>query len=120
MRRTHLEPDHKHKHHDPELGHVQDALWIGEPAEPERPDQEPGGQITEHGAKAQFAKNGHHEDRGAEQRHDLDQLITIGLCVHRGPERLRRRGVRGSLLLSRGGSCLSCALPLITGTCYGS
>ena len=80
VRRAHLHSDHEQEHHHAELGHVQDRLRIGEPAEPERADQQAGSEIAEYRAEPDAAEQRHHHYRRAEQGDYLDEFARCGAC----------------------------------------
>ena len=53
---------------------MEDRLRVGEQAEAERPDHEAGGEVAQHRAQAETAKQRYGNDRGAEKRHHMEQI----------------------------------------------
>ena len=73
-----LEADEEQHHHDAELGEVQDVLAaLGDEAQAERPDDDAGEQVAEHGAQAEPPRDRHGGDGGGEIDEGLQQDVVV-------------------------------------------
>ncbi len=82
-RRLHLQPDHEQEHHHAELGDVQNGLRVGEQPQPERADDEAGGEIAEHGTEAGALEQRNRDHGGAQERDHVRQIGTLFRRRHR-------------------------------------
>ena len=96
-RRLHLEADDEEEHHDAEFGDVQDRLGVVKDGEPERADDQAGGEIAQDRAEPEPPEDRHRDDARRQQRHHLDEFAARSLCRHalsrmRGTAALKRAG----------------------------
>jgi hypothetical protein len=96
--RAHLEPDQEQEQHHAEFGDVQDRFGVVEQPEPERPDQQAGAQVTQHGAKAELAEDRHGNDGGGQQDHRVAEPDACRFCRQARPP---GRGKQGRYPFSR-------------------
>jgi hypothetical protein len=82
VRGLHLQADDEQEHHHAEFGHVDDGLRIVHQLQSEGPDYQPSSQIAEHGAQSQALEQGHGDDSGTQQRHDLDEFCGTAFHGH--------------------------------------
>ena len=57
-----FEPDDEEQEHDTEFGEVQDVVGVVNETESERPDDDAGGQVSEHRAETETATQGDHRN----------------------------------------------------------
>jgi len=80
--RLHLQANDEQEHDDAEFGDVQDGLRVRKEAEPERPDDQPGGEIAEHRAQAQAPEQRHRDDTRRQQHHHTHQVVSVSFGCH--------------------------------------
>ena len=68
-----------------QLGHVQDALRIGEHTEAKRPDRQPGGQVPQHRAQPQLLEQRHRHHGRTQQDHHIEQITCTAFDRHGVP-----------------------------------
>ncbi len=78
--RLHLQADDEQEHHHAQLGDMQNGLRIGEQAKAIGPDQQPAGQVAEHGAQTQAAEDRNRDDARPEQGHDFYEFGGAFSC----------------------------------------
>ena len=74
----HLKADDKQEHHHAEFGDMQDGRRLGEHPEAERADDETGGEIAKHRAKADLLEQGHRKNGRPQQDHDRGKINRMG------------------------------------------
>ena len=82
-RRLHLQPDHEQEHHHAEFGDVQNGLRVRGQPQPERADDEAGGEIAEHGTEAGALEQRNRDHGGAQERDHVRQIGTLFRRRHR-------------------------------------
>ena len=84
--RLQLQTDQEQHHDHAELGEVHDVLplFADEP-EQERADHDPGGEVAQDRAHAQFLRDGHAGHRGGEIDDGLEKGVGHGLSTRRWP-----------------------------------